>query len=293
MPLRGIRISCTSNTPASFSAGITDDISTRLIGHFPDRRGQPSVSELRYRDSDFERKGHLRGRSLLSRLRLALTARGEPGGHPEGIAADLGSPRTHPAHAPGALCWRADGSRTEALRLPVLVQIRGEGGVAGKESILLLVAVARDHRLQHVAPSRARCALARPQVAALQVAERVEHEERVVAGAPEVAVACRASCSPEVGFTLLSMSRISALVGRRDRARLVHCPDRSARAARIPCSVIVPVSKRSIWLVEAPCSATERPPMIQRRPGRAQAGRHRSRPRTQRGDRLWPGGADR
>jgi hypothetical protein len=70
-----------------------------------------------------------------------------------------------------------------------LVQLwPGEGGIRAEVQALHLASVARHHRLQHRAPAVGGVHVARPQRAALQVAELVEHEERVVAGAAEVAV---------------------------------------------------------------------------------------------------------
>src|SRR6478609_11069311 len=48
--------------------------------------------------------------------------------------------------------------------------------------------VTRDHRLQYRAPAVGTMHVARPQRTPLDIAELVEHEERVVAGAGEVAV---------------------------------------------------------------------------------------------------------
>src|SRR5207249_4851969 len=72
------------------------------------------------------------------------------------------------------------------------------------------------------------------------------------------------SCAPYVGLTLLSMSSTNAVGARRACTRSIQRPDRSARAVRFRSSVIALVSKRPIWLVDAACSVTARPPTIQR-----------------------------
>src|SRR5215213_533932 len=48
--------------------------------------------------------------------------------------------------------------------------------------------VTRDHRLQHRAPTIGTMHIARPQCASLDVAELIEHEQRVVTGTAKVAI---------------------------------------------------------------------------------------------------------
>src|SRR5947208_10626886 len=81
----------------------------------------------------------------------------------------------------------------EALRLQVLVHVRQrEGRIAAQQAPEGLATIPRDHRLEHLAPPVGTVHVPRPQRASLQVAVLVEHEQRVVAGASEVAVVCGA-----------------------------------------------------------------------------------------------------
>ena len=77
----------------------------------------------------------------------------------------------------------------DALGFEELVDLRvGEGRIAAEIEPLHRAPVAGDHRLQHRAPAVGAVHVARPQGAPLQIAELVEHEQRVIAGAAEVAV---------------------------------------------------------------------------------------------------------
>jgi heme A synthase len=110
--------------------------------------------------------------------------------------------------------------------------------------------------------------VARPQGAAFQIAELVEQKQRMVAGAAEVAVVGRA---------------FLVAVGRADRAvhiaedgfrRLVSvhpidpAPGQITRAARLSSPANSSVSKRPIWLAEAPPRSAALPPTIQQIAGR-------------------------
>jgi len=78
--------------------------------------------------------------------------------------------------------------------------------------------VARDHRLQHRAPAIGAVDVAGPQDAPLQIAELVEHEQRVVARAAEMSVVGAAFLLP-VGRAL---ARIHVEHDRLRPASLVH-----------------------------------------------------------------------
>src|SRR3954464_15739814 len=81
------------------------------------------------------------------------------------------------------------GHSSVALGFQELVDLRiGEGGIAPEGAALHLVPVARHHGLQHLAPAIRRVHVPGPQRTAFQVAELIEHEQRVVAGAAEMAV---------------------------------------------------------------------------------------------------------
>src|SRR5882762_4410289 len=76
-----------------------------------------------------------------------------------------------------------------ALGFEELVDLRvGEGRIAAEIAPLYRAPVAGDYRLQHFAPAGGAVDVARPQSAPLQIAELVEHKERVVTGAAEMAV---------------------------------------------------------------------------------------------------------
>ena len=64
----------------------------------------------------------------------------------------------------------------------------GEGRVASEIKPLHPVSVAHDHRLQHRAPAIRAMDVTGSQSAPLDIAELVEHEQRVIAGAAEMAV---------------------------------------------------------------------------------------------------------
>src|SRR3954467_11789716 len=63
-----------------------------------------------------------------------------------------------------------------------------EGCVTSKIQMLHNAPVTRNHRLQQRAPAVSAVDVARPQCASLDVAELVEHKQRMIAGAGEVAV---------------------------------------------------------------------------------------------------------
>ena len=96
-----------------------------------------------------------------------------------------------------------------------------------------------------------RVLVAPPEPAALQVAELVEHEQGMVAGAAEVAVVGRA--------LLIAMGLALGTVhvedepsgGFRPCTRSIEAPDRSISTARLAPVVSLSVSKRATWLVEA------------------------------------------
>src|SRR5919112_2999774 len=64
----------------------------------------------------------------------------------------------------------------------------GESGIASKIQMLHNAPVTRDHWLQQRAPAVGTVDVARPQCASLDVAELVEHKQRMITGAGEVAV---------------------------------------------------------------------------------------------------------
>jgi hypothetical protein len=121
----------------------------------------------------------------------------------------------------------------------------GEGRITSEIQPLHDAAVAGDHWLQHYAPAISAMDLTRSQSAPLNIAELVEHEQWVIAGAGEMAV---------VGAAFL------VAVGRAlARIRVehywctlsIHWPGRSARATRFSGRLSHFVSKRPIWLAEA------------------------------------------
>ena len=80
-----------------------------------------------------------------------------------------------------------------ALRFQELVDLgRGKRRIGPEVAPLHRGPVAGNHRLQHVAPALGGVDVAGPQGTSLQVTELVEHEQRVIAGAAEVAVVGRA-----------------------------------------------------------------------------------------------------
>jgi hypothetical protein len=113
------------------------------------------------------------------------------------------------------------------------------------------VRVAGDHRLQDRAPVVRAVDVARPQEAALQVAELIEEEQRVVARTAEVAVVGGALLSA-VGRALGAVQvQDDAVRGLRSCIRSIQAPERSARAARFASLAGHSVSKRPIWLIDA------------------------------------------
>ena len=81
----------------------------------------------------------------------------------------------------------------DVLRLQQLVDLwLGERRIGAEVEIDAPLAVAGDHRLQHQAPVLGAMDVARSQETALQVAVLIEHEQRVIARAAEVAVPGRA-----------------------------------------------------------------------------------------------------
>src|SRR3954466_10449232 len=64
----------------------------------------------------------------------------------------------------------------------------GESGIASKIQMLHDAPVTRDHRLQQRAPAVSAVHVARPQDTAFDIAELVEHEQRVIAGTREMTV---------------------------------------------------------------------------------------------------------
>ncbi len=76
-----------------------------------------------------------------------------------------------------------------ALHLQQFVDLGvGEGGVTPEVAALHPVPIRRQHRLQYLAPAIGAVHIAGPQSAAFQISERVEHEQRVIAGAAEMTV---------------------------------------------------------------------------------------------------------
>src|SRR4051794_15707176 len=64
----------------------------------------------------------------------------------------------------------------------------GESGVASKIQMLHNAPVTRNHWLQQRAPAVSTMDIARPQYASLDVAELIEHEQRMIAGTGEMPV---------------------------------------------------------------------------------------------------------
>ena len=78
------------------------------------------------------------------------------------------------------------------LGLQELVDLRVcEGGIGAKEAAHLTVPITRDYRFHNIPPAVGRVNVAGTQSAAFQIAELVEDEQRMVAGAAEVAVVGR------------------------------------------------------------------------------------------------------
>ena len=73
--------------------------------------------------------------------------------------------------------------------LEVLIDIRlGEGGIGPKVPAHSRRRIARQYRIQHLPPVARAMYVARTEHGPLAVAELVEHEQRMVAHAPKVAV---------------------------------------------------------------------------------------------------------
>src|SRR5262249_42214752 len=97
------------------------------------------------------------------------------GGRP-GASADSGS---------GAVGWQPD-RVGDMSGFEKLVHLRvGESCITSEIEALHYVPVAGDHRLQHRAPAVCAVHVAWPQSAALDIAELVEHKQRVIAGQPK------------------------------------------------------------------------------------------------------------
>ena len=78
------------------------------------------------------------------------------------------------------------------LSLQKLVNLGvGEGGVGAEVAAHLAVLVTRDHGFEHVLPAARRMNIARTQRAAFQISKLVEDEQRMIAGAGEMAVVGR------------------------------------------------------------------------------------------------------
>ena len=140
----------------------------------------------------------------------------------------------------------------DAFGLQQLVDLGlGERRIGAEVEIDAPLAVAGDHRLQHQAPVLGTVGIAGPQEAALQVAELVEQEQRVVAGAAEVAV-------PDRAF-LLAVGRALGTVhvedDRAGRLAFVHPVDPGARQIRQGFQVGV---RRQPLGLEAPHLAARR-----------------------------------
>jgi hypothetical protein len=103
-------------------------------------------------------------------------------------------------------CWPAAGSCNRCLCFEKLVHLGvGEGRVASEIKTLHGSPVACDHRFQHSAPAVA-------QGAPLGIAELVEHEQRVVAGAAEMAV-------------------VGAAIGRRSIIKVTPTADKRSQSS--------------------------------------------------------------
>jgi hypothetical protein len=146
---------------------------------------------------------------------------------------------------------QADGI-ADALGLQQLVDLGlGEGGIGPEVEGGAPVAVAGDHRLQHQAPVFGAVGIAGPKEAALQVAELVEQEQRVIAGAAEVAV-------PDRAFLLAVGRALRAVHVEDDRAgqlAFVDAVDPGARQIREGFQVDV---RRQPIGLEAPHLAARR-----------------------------------
>ena len=90
--------------------------------------------------------------------------------------------------------------------------------------------VTRDHRLQQRTPAVSTMDVTRSQHAPFDIAELVEHEQRMIAGAGEVAVIRTAflfamepaPAQAGVGLSLESMSSMTVFGARRRRTLSIH-----------------------------------------------------------------------
>src|ERR1700693_3486433 len=97
--------------------------------------------------------------------------------------------------------WQSDRIAV-ALGFEELVDLRiGEGRVAAEIAPLHRALVTGDHRLQNVPPARGAVDVPRTQRAPLQIAELVEHKQRMIARTAEVAIVGTAFLVA-VGFAL-------------------------------------------------------------------------------------------
>src|SRR5215468_7739839 len=121
----------------------------------------------------------------------------------------------------------------DVLSLQVLVDTRhGEGGISPEIDAPDPAAIPQDHRLEHVLPAIGAVHIAGTQSAAFQIAELVEHEQRMTAGAMVMTVPDARSCSPWVGLTLESMSSTMPRGGLRLCTRSIQSPQRSVNRER-------------------------------------------------------------
>src|SRR6516164_9302460 len=104
----------------------------------------------------------------------------------------------------------------------------------------------------------------RSQSAPLDIAELVEHEYRVIAGAAEMPVVGAAFLLAIGRLSLESISSTIVFGGRRWCTLSIHWPGRSARATRLSGRLSHFVSNRPIWLAEAADPVIARSPTTQR-----------------------------
>src|SRR3954470_4874655 len=121
--------------------------------------------------------------------------------------------------------WQAD-RVAGTLGFKKLVDLGiGESGVASKIQMLHNAPVTRNHRLQQRAPAVGTMDVARPQRAPFDIAELVEHKQRVITGAGEMAIVGTAfllavepaPAQAVVGLSLESMSSMMVFGPRRRR----------------------------------------------------------------------------
>ncbi len=171
----------------------------------------------------------------------------------------------------------------DALRFEELVHFGiGESRVAAKIELLAGASVSGDHRFQHRAPAVGAVDLPRAQGAALDIPELVEQEQRVIAGAAEMAVV-RAAFLFAVGWAFARIhvehdgSRPTAGMRLVDPTGLADQPEpRGSRAGSATSSQSGPSGWQTPQTRRSP---DRRPPSAL--PGRGTAGRRRSRPRNQ------------